>query len=166
MTDFHELYNRYGYAGDIFRFAPLLCGDAAEAEDTTAETFVRALTRKVLLVSATVKGYLLIIARNLHLESVRHRERFTELPPELLDSSPQLDLEQVVIHKTKAEALQAYLQTSSELNQAALLFRADRVAYDEIVQALNISLASAKAKVHRLRLKIAERRVNRKRIDI
>ena len=101
MTDFHELYNRY--AGDIFRFALFLCGDAAEAEDITAETFARALTGKVPLVSATVKGYLLTIARNLHLESVRRRKRLTELPPELPDSSHQL--EHVVIHKTELEAL-------------------------------------------------------------
>ncbi len=65
MTDFHELYTRY--VGDIFRFALFLCGDAAEAEDITAETFARALTGKAPLVSSTVKGYLLTIARNLHL---------------------------------------------------------------------------------------------------
>ena len=162
MTDFHELYNRY--AGDIFRFAIFLCGDAAEAEDITAETFARALTGKVPLVSATVKGYLLTIARNLHLESVRRRKRLTELPPELSDSSPQP--EHVVIHKTELEALQAYLQTFPELDRATLLLRADGMAYDEIAQALNISLAAAKVKVHRLRLKLTEWQANREQKEI
>jgi len=68
MTDFKELYTRY--AGDIYRFAMFLRGDAAE--DITAETFARALTGKAPLVSATVKGYLLTIARNLHLGSVNY----------------------------------------------------------------------------------------------
>ncbi len=161
ITDFHILYTRY--AGDIYRFALFLCGDAAEAEDITAETFARALTGKAPLVSATVKGYLLTIARNLHIESVRRRKRLTELPPELPDSGPHF--EEVISHKTELEALQVYLQTFPEVDRAALLLRADGVAYDEIANALNISLASAKVKVHRLRLKLAEWRANRELIE-
>jgi RNA polymerase sigma-70 factor (ECF subfamily) len=64
------------------------------------------------------------------------------------------------------EALQAYLQTFPEVDRAALLLRADGVAYDEIANALNISLASAKVKVHRLRLKLAKWRANRELIEI
>ena len=157
MTDFQEFYNRY--AGDIYRFAWSLCGDAAEAEDIAAETFARALTGKAPLVSATVKGYLLTIARNLHLESVRRRKRFAQLPPDVPDSSPKF--EHVVSHKTELQAVQAYLQTIPEVDRAALLLRVDGVTYVEIANALNISLASAKVKVHRLRLKLAEWRVNR-----
>ena len=144
MTDFHELYNRY--AGDIYRFALFLCGDVAEAKEITAETFARALTGKAPLVTATVKGYLLTIARNLHLESVRRLKRFTELPPELPDSAPHL--ENVISHKTDLEAVQSYLQTFPEVDRAALLLRADGVAYDEIANSLNISLSLAKVKVH------------------
>lgn len=162
MKDFHDLYTRY--AGDIYRFALFLCGDEAEAEDITAETFARALTGKAPLVSATVKGYLLTIARNLHLESVRRLKRFTELPPELPDLAP--DLEHVVSHKTELEAVQAYLQTFPEVDRAALLLRADGVAYDEIANSLNISLSSAKVKVHRLRMKLVEWRTNRELIKI
>ena len=159
MTDFHELYDRY--AGDIYRFALFLCGDAAEAEDITAETFARAFTGKVPLVSATVKGYLLTIARNLHLESVRRRKRFTELPAELSDLTPQV--EHLVIYKSELEALRAYLQTFPELDRTTLLLRADGMAYAEIAQVLNISLAAAKVKVHRLRLKLAQWQANRQR---
>jgi len=162
MTDFHELYIRY--AGDIYRFALFLCGDAAEAEDITAETFVRALTGKAPLVSATVKGYLLTIARNLHLESVRRRKRLAELPPELPDSGPHP--EHVISQKTELEAVQAYLQIFPEVDRAALLLRADGVAYSEIANVLNISLTSAKVKVHRLRLKLAKWRANRELIEI
>jgi len=162
MNDFHDLFTRY--ASDIYRFALFLCGDEAEAEDITAETFARALTGKAPLVSDTVKGYLLTIARNLHLESVRRLKRFTVLPPELPDSAPHL--EHVVSHKTDLEAVQAYLQTFPEVDRAALLLRADGVAYDEIANSLNISLSSAKVKVHRLRLKLVEWRTNRELIKI
>ena len=157
MTDFHELYNRY--ASDIYRFALYLSGDAAEAEDIAAETFARALTGKAPLVSATVKGYLLTIARNLHLESLRRRKRLSGLPADVPDPSP--NFEHVVSHKTELEAVQAYLQTLPEVDRAALLLRVDGVTYVEIANALNISLASAKVKVHRLRLKLAEWRGKR-----
>ena len=162
MNDFHDLFTRY--ASDIYRFALFLCGNKAEAEDITAETFARVITGKAPLVKATVKGYLLTIARNLYLESVRRKKRFTELTPELPDSAPHL--EHAVSHKTELEAVQDYLQTFPEIDRAALLLRADGVAYDEIANSLNISLSSAKVKVHRLRLKLVEWRTNRELIKI
>lgn len=157
MTDFHQLYSRY--AGDVYRFALFLCGDSAEAEEIVAETFARALTGKAPLASATVKGYLLTIARNLHIESLRHRKRHAELSPELPDPQPHLD--HIVSQKSELEALQTFLLQYPEVDRAALLLRADGLPYDEISSALNISLAAAKVKVHRLRLKLAEWRAAR-----
>lgn len=157
MKNFHNLFTQY--AGDIYRFSLFLCGNEEEAKDITSETFARVLTGKVPLISATVKGYLLTIARNLHLESIRRQKRFTELTPEIPDLAPHL--ETVVGHKTDLEAVQLYLQTFPELDRAALLLRADGVTYDEIANSLNISLSSAKVKVHRLRLKLLEWRTNR-----
>lgn len=162
MTNYHELYTKY--AGDVYRFALFLCGNAAEAEEITAETFARAVTGKTPLVSATVKGYLLTIARNLHIEFIRYRKRLTELTPELPDSQPHL--EHVVMQRAELEALQIYLQTFPEVDRAALLLRVDGLPYDEIANVLNISLVSAKVKVHRLRLKLAEWRANRELPEI
>lgn len=157
MTDSRDLYNQY--AGDVYRFALFLCGNPPEAEEIVAETFARALTGRAPLATATAKGYLLTIARNLYIESLRQRKRRAELTPDLPD--PQPHLEHVVSQKTELEALQMFLQQCPEIDRAALLLRADGVAYDEIAAALNISLASAKVKVHRLRLKLAEWRASR-----
>jgi RNA polymerase sigma-70 factor (ECF subfamily) len=157
ITDYQALYKRY--AGDIYRFALFLCGNKAEAEDITAETFTRALTGKAPLVSATVKGYLLTIARNLYLESLRGRKTFSELSRALPDSQPHA--EHSLIHKNELEDLQAYLQTFPEVDRSAILLRADGLSYDEIAVTLHISLASAKVKVHRLRLKLVEWSANR-----
>ncbi len=157
MTDFHGLYTRY--ADDIYRFALFLCRDTAEAEDITAETFARALTGKSPLVTATAKGYLLTIARNLYLGSVQRRKRASEVPQDLQD--PAQDPEKAVSRKTELEAVQRYLQSFPEVDRSALMLRADGLSYEEISNALNISLASAKVKVHRLRLKLAEWRMNR-----
>jgi RNA polymerase sigma-70 factor (ECF subfamily) len=157
MKNFHNLFTQY--AGDIYRFALFLCGNEDEAKDITAETFARVLTGKEPLINATVKGYLLTIARNLFLESKRRQKRFTELTPEIPDLDPHL--ENVVSFKTDLEAVRLYLQTFPEVDRAALLLRADGVSYDEIANSLNISLSSAKVKVHRLRLKLVEWRTNR-----
>src|SRR6266851_99458 len=61
MTDFSALYKKY--APDVFRFAMYLSGNRSEAEDITSETFVRAWTAPGPIAMATVKGYLLTIAR-------------------------------------------------------------------------------------------------------
>jgi RNA polymerase sigma-70 factor (ECF subfamily) len=157
MIDFHELYTKY--AGDIYRFAHYLSGDTTTAEDITAETFARALTGKAPLKSLSEKGYLLTIARNHYLDLLRRQKRLTDLPPELPDSCPSLD--HLVSYKTELEFVIAYLQTFPEVDRTALLMRADGLAYSEIANLLEISLASAKVKVHRLRLKLAEWRSNR-----
>ncbi|MCF8262242.1 MAG: RNA polymerase sigma factor [Melioribacteraceae bacterium] len=158
-NDFHDLFTRY--ANDIYRFALFLCGDKTEAEDITAETFSRVLTGKTPIVTATVKGYLLTIARNLYLESVRRQNRLTEFPTELPDSSAHL--ENIVSHKSDLEIVQTYLRTFPEIDRSALLLRADGMSYSEIAVSLNISLSSAKVKVHRLRLKLVEWRTNREK---
>ncbi len=157
MINFHDLYTRY--ASDIYRFALFLCGNTVEAEEITAETFARALTGKAPLLSSTVKAYLLTIAKNLHLESVRRRKRLVQLSPDLPDAG--INVENRISAKTELEALQAYLQSFPDMDRAAVLLRSEGLAYDEIANALNISLASAKVKVHRLRVKLAQWRVNR-----
>ena len=63
MTRFHELYEKY--ARDVYRFALYLSGDAALADDVTSETFIRVWSSPEPVRLATVKGYLLTIARNL-----------------------------------------------------------------------------------------------------
>lgn len=157
MTDFHDLYSRH--ANDIYRFSLFLCGDADDAADITAETFVRVLTGNAPIISATVKGYLLTIARNLYLESLRRRKRRSDFPAEIAD--PSQHPEMAVGHITELEALQRHLQRFPEIDRAALLLRSDGLTYEEIAYALDISLASAKVKVHRLRLKLAEWRAAR-----
>lgn len=157
MTDFHELYSMH--AKDIYNFALFLCGNAMEAEDITAETFARVLTGKTPLISTTVKGYLLTIARNLYLDSLRKRKKRKELLSKINDS--ESNLEESVDKKNELEDLMDYLQSFLEIDRSALLLRADGFTYSEISKILDISLESAKVKVHRLRLKLAEWRTKR-----
>ncbi len=152
MTGFGELYR--AHAPDVFRFAYYLSGNRSEAEDITAETFVRAWASPEPIRMATVKGYLFTIARNLFLKSRRRGSRHVELEDEIADpkAGPHLQAER----QSELRAVLAALQTLPEIDRAALLMRAqDEMPYEEIARALGLSLAAVKVKIHRARLALA-----------
>jgi RNA polymerase sigma-70 factor (ECF subfamily) len=152
-ASFGDLYRRYG--PDVYRYAFYLSGNAALAEDIASETFLRIWTSERPLHLASVKAYLLAIARNLYLHEVRRRGRITELAPETLpDSSFTRDAES----RAELRAVLNELQQWPEASRSALLLRAvDGLPYEEIAAMLGISLSAAKVKVHRARLRLAER---------
>src|SRR5215475_6474751 len=90
MTGFHDLYE--SYSRDVYRFALYLSGDPAQADDITSETFVRLWSSPEPIRFATVKGYLLTIARNLWLmERRRHsrRQDLDDVGETVADSGPE-----------------------------------------------------------------------------
>src|SRR5678816_48571 len=84
MDGFRELYQRY--YPDVHRFALFLTGDAARADDLTADTFVRAWRARDRIQHATVKAYLLAIARNLYQDQLRSSRQSTDREVELQDT--------------------------------------------------------------------------------
>jgi RNA polymerase sigma-70 factor (ECF subfamily) len=155
MTDFRDLYLRY--APVVRRFVLFLCGNSALADDITSETFIRAWTSQGKIQEATVKGYLFTIARNLYRDHLRRNKRLTELEDSIPD--PGLGLQIRAEQKAEVAALMPVLQQLSEIDRAALLMRVqEEMSYEEIAQALQISLSSAKVKIHRARLKLIKAR--------
>jgi RNA polymerase sigma-70 factor (ECF subfamily) len=153
MDEFHALYAKY--APDVFRFSLYLSGHREDAEDITSETFVRVWTAPGEIRMATVKGYLLTIARNLFLQGLRRKSRQVPLDMELRDpaAGPQAQVEA----ESELQAVIARLQELPEVDRAALIMRAaGEMPYEEIARALGISLASVKVKIHRARLKLAD----------
>lgn len=155
MTDFHTLYQ--SYAPLVRRFALFLCGNPALADDITSETFVRAWTSRGKIQEATVKAYLFTIARNLFRDHLRINKRWTELEESIAD--PRTGVQIHAEQKEEVAALMLVLQQLSEIDRAALLMRVQEdMSYEEIAQALEITLATAKVKVHRARLKLIKAR--------
>jgi hypothetical protein len=80
----------------VHRFALFLTGDAARADDLTADTFVRAWRARDRIQHATVKAYLLAIARNLFRDQLRSSRQSTsrevELQDTIADEAPGADL--------------------------------------------------------------------------
>jgi RNA polymerase sigma-70 factor, ECF subfamily len=154
MTTLSEIYLRY--APQVYRFVLGLSGDPAWAEDLTAETFVRAWVSPNPIRLATVKAYLFTIARNLYLQTCHKERRLIELPEGLSDGRP--GPEPLTQHREELQAVLAALQELPEVDRTALLMRAQEdLSYDVIASVLGLSLAAVKVKIHRARLKVAQR---------
>jgi RNA polymerase sigma-70 factor (ECF subfamily) len=151
MLNFHDIYVEH--ASHVRRFALFLTGDESRADDLTSETFLRAWAAADRLQAATLRSYLLTIARNLHRDGLR-RSRHEE----------PLDAE-IIAPESRAEAaLDARDELSRVLRVAATLPAIDRTvlfehalggrSYREIATSHGISVAAAKIKVYRARIKL------------
>lgn len=151
--DLEGLYRQHALA--VFRFAYGLSRNRAEAEDIVSEAFARALTRAGAIESRTARAYLLTVARNVFLDgrrrSARHARALTEIehaPPDAASDEPA----------RLASALKA-LGALPEGERAALLLRLDHgMSYEAIATALGISIAAAKVRVHRARVRLTTAR--------
>ncbi|MGA3318760.1 MAG: RNA polymerase sigma factor [Candidatus Korobacteraceae bacterium] len=151
-ASFTELYSRY--ARDVYRFALYLSGDSKLAEDITSETFLRVWVTDTPIRLETVKSWLLTIVRNLFLHELRHLRRTQELP---LDLCSPNSLTAAVQAKQELANLMAAVASLPEIDRSALLLRSlEGCSYQEIAAILGISLASAKVKVHRARLRLGQ----------
>jgi len=156
MTNIEALYKQY--SPDVFRFALYLSGNRDDAADITSETFVRAWTTPDRINVSTVKAYLFTIARNLFLQEMRKKPRRAELSDEMRDPLPNPARQ--AEDRSELDAVLAELRQLPELDRTALLMRAlEEIPYEEIASALNISVTTAKVKVHRARLLLSRRRM-------
>lgn len=153
ITNFHELYKKYSQ--DVYRFAYWVCGNSQDAEDITSETFVRALTFTGEIRFETVKSYLLTIAKNLAYKKSKREKRFVSLDEEIIESDSRPA--QRVEDSASVRIAMRFIQTLPEVDRAALILRLqDDLPYEEIASVLSISIAAAKVKVHRARIKLTE----------
>jgi len=155
---FQDLYATY--SSDVYRFAYWLAGNAADAEDITSETFVRAWVRFDNLKTETLKAYLLAIARNLYLEQVRKGRFQTALVETHPDAQP--GPEQMTETRSDLKLAQRVLQALPETDRAAFVMRVEQeLHYAEIARVLKITETAVKVKVHRARKKLLEARLKK-----
>jgi RNA polymerase sigma-70 factor (ECF subfamily) len=155
MLNFQDLYE--SYVTEVYRFAFWLAGDIAEAEDITSETFIRAWVRRSVIRTETLKAYLFAIARNIHLERLRKTRRQVALEDVHADPAPGPD--RLAESQLELLEVQRVLQSVSEIDRAAFVLRVQHeLPYAEIARGLELSLAAAKVKVHRVRKKLLTHR--------
>lgn len=157
MLTFQELYD--SYAAGVYRFALWLAGDTFQAEDITADTFVRAWTSNSPIRTETLKAYLFTIARNLYLEQRRKAKRQTALNDTHLD--PLSGPDQVVDARLELQRVRSILLTLPEIDRSAFVLRIQHdLPYAEIARILDLSLSTSKVKVHRVRKKLLVARLD------
>lgn len=152
MTTFHSIYEQY--YPDVYRYTFWLSGSAADADDITSETFVRAWLSREKIRTETVKAYLFTIARNLYLNQKRAAKRTADLSLDLRDKKP--GPEKIVESRTELTEVMAIVQSLPEVDRDAFLLRMQHeLPYKEISRILEIPVTTIKVKVHRARLKLA-----------
>jgi RNA polymerase sigma-70 factor (ECF subfamily) len=151
MINFKTLYEEY--STDVYHFALWLTGDKNEAEDITSETFIRAWMNVRKLRVKTLKAYLLTIARNIYYKRQRKRNRQVALneniPDPALEPGKQFDIQ------VQLKGIQEFLWRLPEVDRVVFVLRVQyEMPYSEIAQVMEISITSAKVKVHRIRKKL------------
>jgi len=158
MFTFQDLYE--SYATEVYRFAFWLAGDSFDAEDITSETFVRAWVNHSTIRTETLKAYLFTIARNIYLEQQRKRKHQAALEDIYPDPAPGPD--RLTEAQVELQRVQQFLQTLPEIDRAAFVLRVQHeLPYIEIARVLGLSLAAAKVKVHRARVKLLKARLGK-----
>jgi RNA polymerase sigma-70 factor (ECF subfamily) len=158
--DFGALYRRY--AEDVRRFALFLSGEPAVADDIVSETFVRVWGARERVDLATVRAYLLAIARNVYLHDLRRARSREAGTADLGIERTGDDPEHRRVRRRELETVLGELQRLPEPERTAVLLRAQEVSYEEIAATLGISPGAARVKVHRARLRLAAARDSQK----
>src|SRR5262245_37776396 len=120
VVDFPGLYR--AHAREVHRFALLLSGDPALAEDIVSETFIRLWSARARVDLTTVRAYLLTIARNLYLHERRRLRSRADLDDQHPDAAPALDAR--LDARRELETVLAALQALPEIDRAAVAMRA------------------------------------------
>lgn len=151
-ASFHDLW--VAHARDVYQFALWLSGNTATAEDLTSEAFLRVWGAWDRVAWPTVKSYLLATTRNLYLHQLRRLQREGPLEDTIAEKG---SLAEQVEQKHQLERTMAAMQQLAEVDRAALLLRAEQgLSYEDIAATLQLPMATAKVKVHRARLRLAQ----------
>jgi RNA polymerase sigma-70 factor (ECF subfamily) len=146
------LYSRH--ASDVYRFAHSLSGNPHDAQDITAETFVRAWTAPGEPRLESVKAYLFTIARNLHRKQWRRASRHEVLDEPIPDPATRPD--EAAVNREEFRRILAAVHALPEMDRTVLLLRAeDDLSYEDIAAVTGLSVTAAKVRVFRARAKLA-----------
>jgi RNA polymerase sigma-70 factor (ECF subfamily) len=137
---FDDLYRCH--AGSVHRFCLSQVGDPALAEDLTHDTFARAFAahERVDPDPATVRTWLLAIARNLSTDHHRRRGRWGRLLLGMKAPAAGDDVETLAQHRADIERVTAALATLSRRDRQLIGLRvAADLSYREIAEVMGSS---------------------------
>jgi RNA polymerase sigma-70 factor (ECF subfamily) len=156
FTNLVETYER-----PVYNLCYRMLGNAQDAEDAAQETFVRAyLSLKHYDNNRAFSTWLLSIAAHYCIDQIRKRRvqivSIEDLPvPELADHSP--GMESNLKRKEEQQKIRAVLGILDSTDRAAvIMYYWYDFSYDEICEALSLSMSALKSRLHRARRAMAE----------
>lgn len=150
------------YRARLTRYIRYLLHDAAEAEDLTQETFIRAnRQQRTLRDPAALESWLYRIATRISLDRLRQQKRtsgrYVDIPAEELPivDRAQLSPFTVIQQGEMSECVDRYIADLSDQYKAVLLLHdADGLTAEEIVLLLGVPLTTVKMRLHRARQRL------------
>jgi len=138
----------------VFRFAYLLLGDSAEAEDTAQETFLRAYRHLHKFDSARpLRPWLLSIAANLARNRRRSLGRYWAMLRRFYDTSPAAQdhsAEEHSLQHSEAQQLWAAIRRLDQTDQQVLYLRFFlEFSVEETAQVMGVAPGTVKSRLHR-----------------
>ena len=131
------------YGERIFRFSYRMLGNRAEAEDVTAETFLRVMRRSGdLRADGAFRTWVFRIARNLCIDRMR-QQRLVELPADARYSGTE---EKSALRVTVQQALASL---PPEYREPLVLCDLEEMAAREAAEVLKISVPALKSRLYR-----------------
>jgi RNA polymerase sigma-70 factor (ECF subfamily) len=153
-----ELYEQY--SRPVFDYLLRVSGDRPLADELTGETFYRAmLGLDGFRAEASVKTWLLRIARNLYLRRAERERRSISLD-ELQErglsfTAPQADPETELLCQERSQAIQRALLSLRESDRSILLLSArEGMSCRQIGETLDISVTAVKVRLYRARRRL------------
>lgn len=135
------LYEMYGER--IFRYTFRMLGNRSDAEDATAETFLRVLRRsKDLKADGAFRTWLFRIARNLCIDKMR-QHKLIDLPGDAHYSGTD---DRAAIRVTVHQALK---DLPLEYREPLILCDLEDISAKEAAETLNITVAALKSRLYR-----------------
>ncbi len=135
------IYEIYGER--IFRYTFRMLGNRSDAEDATAETFLRVLRRSAeLRADGAFRTWLFRIARNLCIDKMR-QHKLMELPPDAQYAGAE---EQSTLRVTVQQALQ---DLPVEYREPLIFCDLEEMSAQEAADLLRISVPALKSRLYR-----------------
>lgn len=162
-----EMYQR-----PVFNLCYRMLGTVEDAEDASQETFLRAYrSLRRYDANRSFITWLLSIAAHYCIDQMRRRRypiiSIEDLPvPDLPDPAPEMETK--LGHKQERERVLSLLQTLDPIDRAAVvLYYWYDYSYEEIGQALSLTIPAIKSRLHRARRAMAESwKENEQKVEI
>ena len=139
------------YADKIFRYTFRMLGNRADAEDATAETFLRVLRRsRDLRADGAFKTWIFRIARNLCIDKMR-QHKLLQLPIDTHYSGVE---EKAALKITVHQALK---DLPIEYQEPLVLCDLENISAKEAAEVLRISVPALKSRLYRGRRALRDR---------